>query len=164
MIAVDLETEPALKRCNGCRAGKPRTEFYHHKETADRLEPKCKACRSAGSRARRKVNGEEINRRERERYYATPEEERQARSRRSHADKEQRRAERRRYEARPEVKARKAFYQRTRRAIRRGVLVPKPCERCGGQDVQAHHDDYTDHLNVRWFCLACHAHHHRKGA
>lgn len=36
--------------------------------------------------------------------------------------------------------------------IRRGVLVPVPCERCGSVDVQAHHLDYTDPRRVAWLC------------
>lgn len=53
----------------------------------------------------------------------------------------------------------------TEKAIRKGVLVPKPCEVCGfqgtGSDgrnlVQAHHDDYNKPLEVRWLCQK---HHH----
>lgn len=49
-------------------------------------------------------------------------------------------------------------------AIARGVLVPRPCEICGAngtfadgrREVQAHHDDYSAPLEVRWLCQKCH--------
>ena len=53
----------------------------------------------------------------------------------------------------------------TEKAIKRGTLVPGPCEVCGitgtmedGRNiVQAHHDDYNKPLDVRWLCQE---HHH----
>lgn len=51
------------------------------------------------------------------------------------------------------------------KAILKGVLIRQPCEVCGetgtfvdGRNrVQAHHDDYTKPLEVRWLCQQ---HHH----
>lgn len=38
-------------------------------------------------------------------------------------------------------------------ARRRGELVKQPCEKCGSVDrVEAHHDDYSKPLEVRWLC------------
>ena len=49
----------------------------------------------------------------------------------------------------------------TNTLIRRGDLVPQPCEDCGAaQDIQPHHEDYTDPRNVRWKCRSCHHKHH----
>lgn len=50
------------------------------------------------------------------------------------------------------------------KAIRRGKLVPKPCEVCGANGkardgrraVHAHHDDYSKPLDVRWLCKKHH--------
>ena len=55
------------------------------------------------------------------------------------------------------------------KAIKCGVLVPKPCESCGeagtfrdGRNkVQAHHDDYNKPLDVRWLCQKCHHEWHK---
>jgi hypothetical protein len=44
------------------------------------------------------------------------------------------------------------------KARRMGKLTPKPCEICGNPDTQAHHEDYTKPLEVKWLCL----HHHRR--
>jgi len=46
-------------------------------------------------------------------------------------------------------------------ALRDGRLFRKPCEVCGSLKVQAHHDDYSKPLDVRWLCVAHHAEHHR---
>lgn len=48
------------------------------------------------------------------------------------------------------------------RAIKTGKLVRGPCEVCGSTKVQAHHDDYTKRLEVRWLCNIHHNLHHRK--
>ena len=62
------------------------------------------------------------------------------------------------------------------KAIKRGILVPEPCEVCGAagtmgdgrRRAQAHHDDYTKPLDVRWLCQehhhAWHKHNRAKGA
>ena len=43
-------------------------------------------------------------------------------------------------------------------AILRGELsVPEKCEKCGGTSrLEAHHDDYSKPLAVRWLCKSCH--------
>ena len=46
-------------------------------------------------------------------------------------------------------------------AIRDGRLKRQPCEVCG--DVaEAHHDNYDEPLQVRWFCRRHHAQFHRR--
>lgn len=46
-------------------------------------------------------------------------------------------------------------------AIANGSLVRKPCEKCGSTRVDAHHDDYSQPLLVRWLCRGHHLEHHR---
>lgn len=46
--------------------------------------------------------------------------------------------------------------------IRRGKIVKLPCEFCGDTDVQAHHDDYSKPLEIRWLCLDCHIKYHKE--
>ena len=43
-----------------------------------------------------------------------------------------------------------------RTAQRRGQIQPKPCEVCGTEKAQKHHEDYSKALEVRWLCAACH--------
>lgn len=40
--------------------------------------------------------------------------------------------------------------------IRAGRLIKKPCEVCGILKVEAHHDDYSKPLDVRWLCKKHH--------
>ncbi len=39
---------------------------------------------------------------------------------------------------------------------RRGLLVEKPCERCGAAEVEMHHADYAKPREVTWLCRPCH--------
>ena len=48
------------------------------------------------------------------------------------------------------------------RAIRKGELQRLACEVCGEAKSEAHHDDYSDALKVRWLCRKHHKEHHRK--
>lgn len=48
-------------------------------------------------------------------------------------------------------------------AILNGLLVRRPCEVCGVLHVDAHHDDYSKPLEVRWLCRKHHLLHHRRG-
>lgn len=43
-----------------------------------------------------------------------------------------------------------------REAVRSGRLVRQPCEVCGSKKVQAHHEDYSRRLDVKWLCTEHH--------
>ena len=44
------------------------------------------------------------------------------------------------------------------RALKKGKLVrPELCEECGkAGNIQAHHEDYSRKLDVKWLCSVCH--------
>jgi hypothetical protein len=46
-------------------------------------------------------------------------------------------------------------------AANRGDIQRQPCEVCGVEKVDAHHDDYSKPLEVRWLCRAHHMEVHR---
>lgn len=48
------------------------------------------------------------------------------------------------------------------RAIGDGSLVREPCEVCGAEPAEGHHDDYSKPLEVRWLCRSHHKRHHAK--
>lgn len=48
-----------------------------------------------------------------------------------------------------------------RKAIARGELIREPCEICGAEKADAHHDDYNKPLEVRWLCRSCHMEWHK---
>lgn len=47
-----------------------------------------------------------------------------------------------------------------RKAVARGKIAREPCEICGSLPVEAHHDDYSQPLSVRWLCPTHHREHH----
>lgn len=55
-----------------------------------------------------------------------------------------------------------ACRRKTRAAIKSGALVPEPCDHCGADKVEAHHEDYTLPLDVTWLCRRCHNLHHAR--
>jgi hypothetical protein len=42
--------------------------------------------------------------------------------------------------------------------IKRGKLIPQPCQECGIEPAQAHHPDYGDPRRIIWLCKD----HHRQ--
>lgn len=54
----------------------------------------------------------------------------------------------------------RAAHKATGNAIRDGRIIRQPCEQCGSKQVQAHHDDYSRPLDVRWLCVTHHNEHH----
>lgn len=61
-----------------------------------------------------------------------------------------------------EQKLKDAVRRLTWKKIKEGLLIRLPCEICATiEDVQAHHDDYTKPLEVRWLCRKHHREHHK---
>ena len=58
---------------------------------------------------------------------------------------------------------RQAARQITHYAVSVGKLKKQPCEVCGDVNVQAHHEDYTKPMEVRWLCRRHHNDAHGKG-
>ena len=58
----------------------------------------------------------------------------------------------------------------TEAAIKRGDLILEPCQVCGNdgkfqdgrREVQSHHDNYNEPLEVTWLCQKCHFRWHVK--
>ncbi len=48
------------------------------------------------------------------------------------------------------------------KAISLGALVRQPCEICSKQETDAHHDDYSKPLDVKWLCRVHHTARHKK--
>lgn len=46
--------------------------------------------------------------------------------------------------------------------IRAGRMRRLPCEQCGEEKTDAHHDDYEKQLEVRWLCRKHHTYVHRE--
>lgn len=46
---------------------------------------------------------------------------------------------------------------KARYAIKKGILIKQPCLLCGNSvKVEAHHEEYTKQLDVKWLCVKHH--------
>lgn len=59
--------------------------------------------------------------------------------------------------------ARRISGKAVRAALHSGALTKQGCA-CGDVQAEAHHDDYSKPLEVRWFCRRCHRAWHRDNA
>ena len=127
------------KTCFKCGTEKPLTEYYRHKQMADGHLNKCKACTKADVARHRAENLERIRAYDR------------ARGNRQSIEKmrEYRRKNPEKYKAHNQVSYR--------------LKSPGVCSECDSTyHIEAHHDDYSKPLDVRWLCAACHKQHHAK--
>ena len=131
------------KTCFKCDRLLPLDQFYKHAMMRDGHLNKCKECARADSRA---------NRAKRADYYREFD--------RKRSQQPERRAKVREYTRQRAKRNPEKFRARyaVGNAIRDGRLVREPCEVCGEEKVQAHHEDYTKPLDVRWLCFL----HHRQ--
>lgn len=147
-----------LKTCRQCQKDVRRADYYRQPQSADGLMNICKACHRANVRANRAANLE---------YYREFD--------RARANLPHRVAAREAYAKTPEGlaagnRAKRAYLERNPikrashvmvgNAIRDGRLIRQPCEVCG-EFAQAHHDDYSKPLEVRWLCTTHHAEWHK---
>jgi len=147
------------KWCRQCERDVRRADYYRHPRTADGLLAVCKSCHRANVKANREANADRYREYERGRanlphrlearaaYLQTPE----GRQRSNEA--------KRRFTARYPFK--KKASEMVNNAVRDGKIQRQPCEKCGNPKAQAHHDDYSKPLDVRWLCTAHHAEWHR---
>ena len=129
------------KRCFKCGGPKPLDEFYRHSEMADGHLNKCKTCTRADVRANRAAKAEQYRAYDRVR-----------------TTRPERRASL--FAAQRKDPAKRRAHVAVTNALRRGKLVKQPCEICGDAKVDAHHDDYSKPLDVRWLCRRHHVDHH----
>lgn len=144
------------RACRTCGAVKPLMEFYQQSNGS--LHRDCKACWKAYVKANRLLRADQYRNYDRERanlphrvaareaYAQTPE------GKVAHS-----RAHRRQREIRPAQRKARVIVGN---ALRDGKLTRQPCEVCGSA-AQAHHDDYSKPLDVRWLCTTHHAEWHK---
>lgn len=145
MRGLGLKFGMATKRCFKCKQTKPLSLFYKHPRMADGHLNKCKHC------AKRDVQLRYDNPQSRALILAYE------RKRNGTPERRAARAEyqRRRRESSP---GKRRCHYWTSNAIRDGRIIRKPCEVCGNDKSEAHHDDYRKPQCIRWFCFK----HHRE--
>ena len=157
-----------MKRCRECRALKPLGEYYKHNGMADGHLNKCKSCVKSRVRKYRVENIEQIREYDRLRGQLERRKDNVKHvrvQRRRHPEKHAADLEAsRRWRGRNKIK--RACHIIVEHAIKDGKLVAKDCERCGagreGNEIQAHHEDYSKPLDVVWLCTVCHGKRHRE--
>jgi len=123
-----------LKACGRCGIEKELSAFNKDKYTKTGLRSQCKSCMKMERKRLSKYYKEWRSTPERKKWYA--------KYRRDNYDKDK-----------EKIKARRAA---------RG-LERQPCEVCGKKKVEAHHDDYSKPLDVRWLCKKHHLEEHSAG-
>lgn len=153
-----------MKNCRDCKRDLPLDMFYRHRQMADGHLNKCKECVKKRVSEHREDNVDRVRAYDRERGQDPVRKKRvisNYRKRVSTEDGRRQEWERKRLYSRRD-KLKKTVRAITRRAITGGLILPKPCERCGNEDVQAHHEDYTKPLEIVWLCKLCHGQRHRE--
>lgn len=145
------------KICKACGQEKNlESGFYAHHAMADGYLNQCKDCVKARVKKTSKIY-------DARRYYLNPKRKEYSKKQ----GKEWRENNREKYNERSKEWAlnnpekRKAHIV-VGNAIRDKKIIKGPCEICGALKVEAHHDNYSEPLSVRWFCRTHHAEHHRK--
>ena len=136
-----------MKKCFKCGVIKGRGEFYKHPQMGDGLLGKCKGCTKKDSNERRLLKLQDP-------IWANKERKRQR-------EKEERRRNAGLVKKYKKAKATqpKANIALTK-AVRDGVIKREPCAVCGKVKAEAHHEDYSKHLDVAWLCSRHHADRH----
>lgn len=136
-----------FKKCLKCHEEKGLDMFYRHEHMRDGRVNKCKECARKEATENRKKNIDRVRAYDRARS-KNPE-------RIALATEVSRRW-------RAQDRRRAAAHSAVARAIRAGTLERKPCQRCGEEKSLAHHEDYSNQLEVVWLCQPCHKERHKE--
>ncbi len=169
------------KRCFRCKAVKPLDGFYLIRRHSTERQTYCKPCKAEQAHIYWQKNRERLCEKQRIHW----QENRERLNEKTHIYRQENRelvrkrarefaARRRKNPVRMallrkyEMEWQKGHPQQVRandavqRALKKGVLVRERCEKCGASPAQAHHDDYSKPLDVRWLCPLDHCQYHRE--
>lgn len=134
------------KACFKCGKTLPLTEFYKHPAMGDGHLGKCKRCTKNDVAEHRLKNIDKIRDYEKNRSKLPH---------RKLLSLQVTKA------WRSEDKRRLKCHNAVRRAILNGTINRMPCEICGNEKSQAHHEDYDKPLLVMWLCDQHHKDRHK---
>ena len=138
MQQIEMLDKTDERRCCVCKEVKNVEEFTYHKKQGRQAQ--CKECRKELNKKYKEENREKCLLLTRDHY-------------RRNKDLY---IERARLRNKNSVKSKAVF--KVNAAIKAGKLVRQPCEECGAEKSEGHHDDYAKPLEVRWLCRS----HHRQ--
>ena len=145
------------RACRSCGETKPLMDFY--RQSNGSIHRDCKECWKAYVRANRLARVDQYREYERSRATAPHRVEARKAYAQTPEGREAGRRAKRSFRERNPLK-RKAHVL-VGNAIRDGRLMRQPCEACGDERAQAHHDDYGKPMDVRWLCVTHHAEWHK---
>lgn len=146
-----------MKICIHCKQPKSFDQFYKHPKMADGHLGRCKDCHKAEIHRNylSRLKDPEWREKELERQRE------KSRSQRFEGKKSSADAMRRGGQKWDQAnKFKKHAHSAVSHAIKMKTLIKMPCEICGNVNAQAHHDDYSKPLDVRWLCVKHHNQHH----
>lgn len=152
-----------MKICSKCKEQKSISKFYKCKTGADGHFNKCKECTKKDVRNNRKKRIDYYRSYDRERNQSPIRFKQRAeliKIRRSTSKGKAKHNEQSR-KWREQNKHKRRAYTKVWDAIRDRKLFQQPCEICGKSKANAHHDDYSKPLEVRWLCHKHHMEHHK---
>ena len=151
------------KTCFKCGLPKSLDDFYKHSAMADGHLNKCKECAKTDVRRHREENLDAVQAYDRERGKLPHRKEKCKEYSRNHPEIV--RPARRRWVVKNPDKVLAAHQKYAEKypdryaariavgnAVRDGRLTKQPCDVCGVLKVEAHHEDYSKPLEVRWLC------------
>jgi NADH:ubiquinone oxidoreductase subunit len=146
------------KVCFKCLVEKNLTEFYKHSEMKDGYLNKCKECCIKESKKNRSDNLE---------YYTLYEKKRNQLPHRVEARKKYQKENPEKVkflkrEWNKKNRHKRNAHLKVKMAIIKGILSrPEACSSCGQEGIiEAHHEDYSKPLEVKWLCKKCHTKEH----
>lgn len=148
-------------KCGHCQQWLTADSYYIDQANLNGLRACCKSCTSAGNKRRYRKDIEKS--RAKSRAYRANNREMKAKHDKKYSQSEAGRvvivrASNKWAENNP---AAKKAHRAVDHGKRMGSLITQPCEICGTEDdINAHHDDYSKPLNVRWLCRNHHREHH----
>lgn len=134
------------KQCTGCQIEKPLSAYSRNRTKRDGYQGECKSCKATRQRVYQDTPAGKKTFSEAQRRYRSTKN-----GRLMHVEAHMR--DYRRHKMHHLARA------RLRDAVLNGKIIREPCELCG-EAAEAHHDDYSRPLDVRWLCRKHHVEHH----
>lgn len=147
-----------MKKCFKCLEEKSYDNFYKHKETADGYLNKCKICTKKDSINHRINNLDRVKEYDRNR----PNQRKRNQKNKIYAQNNKEKVNNIKKEWISNNRIKREAHIAVQNALRQGIIIKANCEICNEIKSEAHHDDYSKPLEVRWLCSRHHKQWHKE--